>query len=253
MRKIIGVIIAATLLVACNNFGKKVSKDYLEVYYKGGITKEQAQRTLDYIYPLWKEDSGKTPEKSIQLSKGAGDTINMGVVTDKDKLKEIGDDTFIAMANLFSDSIYNGAPVNIIFSNETFKGFRTLAFQKTKQINYGEKVSSGNIEVYNKSDLSKEQAGVLAAYLEKIITPETTISFQSNRNEQGIFILNMLSTPEKAKDIKDSDLQTIAEGISHNVLNDAPLNFQFTDDSFTPFRIYEYRPGPPPPVSTPEQ
>lgn len=240
-RSLMIVLLFAAGLAACSNYGKKVSQDYLEVYYKEGITKEQAQKTLDFLYPLWKEKSGKTNTKSIQLTKAGGDTINFRVVTDKDKLKGMDDETFYSMANVFSDSIFNGAPVNIVFADKTFKTVRSLAFKKTvAPADFGEKTTSGNIEVYA-NDISAQTAQELAAFLNKTVAPANTISFQISKNEGGVYVLKMVSTPEKASSLTDEDFNDISSKVSDEVLSGAPLIFQLTDDTFKPFRTFEYK------------
>ncbi len=123
-------IAAACFFTACTNYGKKVSHDYLEVYYKEGITKEQAQRTVDYLYPVWMDEGEKTRKKSIQLTK-SGDSINFRMVTDQEKLARIeNDDIFYSMAQNLSDSIFNGAPVNLDLTDKKFNTVRRVTFKK---------------------------------------------------------------------------------------------------------------------------
>ena len=235
------VLLFAAGLAACSNYGKKVSQDYLEVYYKEGITKEQAQKTLDFLYPLWKEKSGKTNTKSIQLTKAGGDTINFRMVVNKDKLKGMDDETFYSMANVFSDSIFNGAPVNIVFADEKFKPIRSLTFKKTvAPADYGEKTTSGNIEVYA-NDISSQGAQELADFLNKTIAPDNTISFQISKNGEGLYVLKMVSSPAKAANLTDADFTDISSKVSEEILSGAPLIFQLTDDTFKPFRTFEYK------------
>ena len=244
MKKVINQFILFTIvlgLTACTNYGKKVSQDYLEVYYKDGISKEQAQKTLNFLYPLWKSDSGKTNTKSVQLTKAGGDSINFRMVSNKDKLKEIGDETFYAMANLFSDSLFNGVPVNIIFTDEMFKTYRTLVFKKITTPDYGEKVTSGNIEVYAKNGFSAEQAQELAGFLNKTISPENIISFQISKNEEGFYLLKMVTSADKAGSLTDEDLNDISSKVSDGVFSGAPLIFQLTDETFKPLKTFEYK------------
>jgi hypothetical protein len=54
-RSLFILVIAVIGLSSCTNYGDKVSKDFVEVYYKDNISKEQAQKTLDLLYPSWNE------------------------------------------------------------------------------------------------------------------------------------------------------------------------------------------------------
>jgi hypothetical protein len=239
MKSFILSLLIAFSLTACTDYGSKVKKDYLEVYYKDGISKELAQRTLDFLYPVWKNKSGTTEKKSIQLSKGNGDTINFRAVIDEKKAKEMGDDVFYDMANVFSDSIFNGVPVNIIFSTNEFKPMRTLVFKKQAIVNYGEKVTAGNIDVYAK-ETGTEIANTLATFLDKYIHPKNTISFQISKNEHNDFVVNMVSSEDKAGQLKQEDLAEICSKISAEVLNGSSFIFQLTDNKFNPLKTFAY-------------
>lgn len=116
-----------TGLTSCtNDYGDKVAKDFVEVYYKNNISKEQAQQTLDLFYPGWNES--KTT-KSVQLTK-TGDTVCFRMVIDKEKAKDIKDETYLLMANGISASIFKGLPVNVDLTTNTFKTIRTLHFKE---------------------------------------------------------------------------------------------------------------------------
>ena len=239
MKSIILTLLVAISLAACTNFGPKVKKDYLEVYYKEGISKDLAQKTLDFIYPLWKNKSGTTDKKSIQLAKGEADTINFSAVIDEKKVKEMGDDVFYSMANVFSDSIYNGAPVNIIFTTDQFKPLRKLVYKKQAVESFGDKITIGNIEVFDK-EMGTTMASDLARFLNEYVHPESTISFQISKNEQGDFVIKMVSSADKAGQLTKADLAEISSKISNEVLNGSPLLFQLTDEKFNPLRTFAY-------------
>lgn len=46
MKPIILFLLAAITLTSCTNYGKKVKKSNIEVYYNDGITEDQAQKLL---------------------------------------------------------------------------------------------------------------------------------------------------------------------------------------------------------------
>ena len=60
MKKILFSLLLVTILFSCSKNGDKVSQDFMEVYYKDGITKQEAQKALDYFLPRWKEKDGET-------------------------------------------------------------------------------------------------------------------------------------------------------------------------------------------------
>lgn len=235
MKSFIISVVVAVALIACTNNGKKVSKDYLEVYYKGGATEEQAQKTLDYFLPIWKDEGEKTKPKSIQLTKN-GDTVNFRMVSNMEVMGKMDENIFYTTGNELSAAVFNGAPVNVILTDDKFKTIRSYTFKK---IELGNKINAGLIEVYTKGDFSKDQATTLAEFLSKIINPENTISFQISTGEKGHYLLRMVALPEKASSLSDTQLQEMAAAVSENVFNNAPVTFQLTNTVFEPFKTVE--------------
>ncbi len=236
MKSLIICLFVAVAITACTNNGKKVSKDYLEVYYKDGATEEQAQKTLDYFLPLWKDEGEKTKPKSIQLTK-SGDTVNFRMVSNMDVMGKMDENVFYSTGNELSAAIFKGAPVNVILTNDKFETVRTYPFKK---IELGEKINAGLVEVYIKGGFSREQATTLAEYLNKIMNPANTISFQISTDDKGYYLLRMVALPEKASTLSDTQLEEMAAAVSQNVFNNAPVTFQLTNTVFEPFKIVEY-------------
>jgi hypothetical protein len=240
MKPYILSLLVAVSLTACTNYGPKVKKDYLEVYYKKGISKDMAQKALDYIYPLWKKESGNTDKKSIQLEKAGGDTINFRVVVDEKKAKEMGDDTFNVMAILFSDSIFNGAPVNIVFTTDRFKSIRTLVFNKQAVGKFGKKVTIEGTkgEVYYKGDgVTEADAKKLCEYLKNEIhyfTADKGLSVQLMKSENEGYDIRFVVNEKKLEESPEAvvSFEFIGAAISRNLYNNKPVNVFLTDDEF---------------------
>ncbi len=239
MKLVILSLLASVLLLSCSDRGKKISKGYLEVYYKEGITKEQAEKTMDYFLPLWKDEGEKTKTKSIQLSKN-GDTIHFRMVAKMEVIEKMDKDIFYTMANEISKDLFNNAPVNVVLTDNTFKTLRTYTFKKMATQNFGEKVVAGNVEVYMMDGINTNEATELAEYLNTYMAPENRISFQLGRNADDI-LLRMASTPESAADIQDSDFYTVAKNVSDKMYFGRPLVFEITDLQFNPFKKIEYK------------
>jgi hypothetical protein len=112
----------------CTNYGKKVKKEHIEVFYKDGITMEQAQKTADFLYQA-DANNGKSPKKSFQLTGGA-DTVNFRMVVDKAKMATLDADTWYTMGSFFSENVFNGEPVNVELTNNRFKTINTYHYKK---------------------------------------------------------------------------------------------------------------------------
>ena len=119
------ISIIALLFSSCTNYGDKVAKDFVEIYYKDGITGEQAQKTLEILYPSWNEAGNK---KSVQLTKNA-DTIYFRMVINEEKAKDIKDESYLMLGAGLSMSVFNNEPVNVELTDNRFNTLRTLHFQ----------------------------------------------------------------------------------------------------------------------------
>lgn len=71
MRTLILSILAAVCLTACSNYGKKVKDHHIEVYYKEGISKEDAEKTAKLLYESDIAAGNSTDKKVCSLPKRA--------------------------------------------------------------------------------------------------------------------------------------------------------------------------------------
>jgi hypothetical protein len=233
------LFLLAPWMAACSNYGSKATSDNIEVYYKEGISKEQAEKTARLFDNLLNESNpADKAKKSFQLQK-TGDTVLLKMVADKAKLSGVGDDSFYAIGTLVSDSVFAGAVVNLTLTDDTFKGFKEYAFRKEQATSWGEKYESGLVEVYD-DGVGSAPAKELAAYMTEYFVPQTTFSFQLSRDEQQQYVVRMVVNPEKMSFFTDKIMTEISEGISTKVLQGAPVQFQLTDNKFTPLRTFAY-------------
>jgi PBP1b-binding outer membrane lipoprotein LpoB len=121
-------VLALTLLISsCNNYGKKVKKEHIETYYKDGITEAEAQKTADMMFMI-DANNAKT-QKSFQLEKVDG-KIHFRMVVIDEKVDKTKDINFLAVSNIVSDSVFNGAPVDMDLTNNKFEVIRTIPYRK---------------------------------------------------------------------------------------------------------------------------
>ncbi len=230
------LLLVIASLFSCTNYGDKLSKDNVEVYYKDGIKKEEAQKTLDLLYPSWNESGN---QKSVQLARKT-DTVFFRMVIDEEKAKAIGDEIYLQLANEISEAAFKGVPVNVDLTNNTFESIRILSFKKMDVENYGTKIKKGNIEVYSLGDISKEEAALLAAFLDNIDGDAPDVkSFQADKNKDGIYIVNMVSPRERSATLPESEFYVLAGLLADSVFNGATTLLQLTDESFKPYQSFK--------------
>ncbi|OSZ73699.1 hypothetical protein CAP36_16970 [Chitinophagaceae bacterium IBVUCB2] len=246
MKAIIITLLAFSLLTACTNHGKKVTSKHIEMFYKDGVTESQAQQAADILYRLDSDGSSESmSKKSFQLL-GNGDTITCKMVVNEAKANEVPDQSFIIIGNRISDSAFNGKPVNMVLTDDKFKPLRTIAYAKLsageEDNDFGEKITSGNVEVYSLEGVSMDEAEALAKFLEKEMAPQTVISFQLSKEADGVNTVKMASYPEKTKDTPEASVNEIMTKMSQQIFNNTPVSFQFADIRFKPYRTYTYNP-----------
>ena len=240
MKSVILSLFLAVSLLACTNYGKKVKTGDVEVFYKDGVTEEQAKKiSVLFNEAVQRTNPGSSGRKSFQATKPS-DSVLLKMVVDKSKLDMVNDETFYAIAGLVSDSVFNGGPVNLMLTDDHFKALRTLAFKKTELPKFGEKTTSGNIEVYASAEIGTQTAKDLASFLDNFIHPESTISFQISKNENNDFVIKMASNEKKVTTVSNEMLSEISSKISSEVLSGSPLIFQMTDEKFNPLKTFNY-------------
>ena len=124
------LFIIINIVPGCKNYGDKVKKEHIEVYYKNGITKDVAQRTVDFIYSLdtsYNENSNQV--KSMQVLKKA-DTVLFRMIIPMESINHLNYENFHVLANLLSDSVFSKAPVNIDLTDSAFNSLRVLNYKK---------------------------------------------------------------------------------------------------------------------------
>ncbi len=130
MKNLLVLVFAAVLLASCNNYGKKVKKGTVEVYYKDGIGENEASRTAAVLAEIDSVQNNNSKEtRSMQLV-AAKDTVIFRMVANKDKLEGVDDMAFQAIGTIISDSVFSGKPVTVELTDNTFKTFKKIPYKK---------------------------------------------------------------------------------------------------------------------------
>lgn len=118
--------VTIVLFTSCTNYGKKVKKGTVEIYYKEGIEESQASRTAALIFEI---DSANKDTRSMQLEAGK-DTILFRMVANKEKLAGVPDVAFRVIGTMISDSAFKGKPVVVELTDDHFKTFKKIPYSK---------------------------------------------------------------------------------------------------------------------------
>lgn len=111
--------------------------------------------------------------------------------------------------------------------------------------NYGKKVKNGDIEVFYKEGIDQSQAQKTADFLASQIKESGAKStgrksFQLSKPGDTV-LLKMVADKEKALQMGDDVFYLIAQQISENAFNGAPVNMQLTNSTLNPFKTLTYK------------
>lgn len=243
MNKIILSLLAVCMLASCSNYGKKVKEGHIEVYFKEGISKEEAEITAKTIYNLDSDAKNEKARKSFQLLR-EGEKIIFRMVVDKEKAKDMADDNFSPIAALVSEKAFSGKPVDMELTDTKFKTIRSIAYKKSTSddinaASFGERVTEGNAEVYYKG-ADEAEAQKLAAFMNDYFKPEDIYSFQLLKDENENYTVKMVGNPDKINSISVSLFEEVCKGICDKVLSVPSVTFEMTDSKFNAMRTFNY-------------
>jgi predicted metalloenzyme YecM len=241
MKKNFKFLCLGILIASCNNFGEKVTSGNIEIYYKDGIKKAEAEKTASTLHNLEKSAGNDVSgTKSFQLS-NFQDTVLAKMVSDQAKSKSVIEESFQAIGNIISDSVFQGKPVNLELTNTKFETYRHVTYKKLKDedfADFGKKYSSEKIELYVQNDMSDTSAQKLADYLNSIMKPAQTVSFQTSLNDNGVFVLKMASNPDLAAKVADEAYKQVASLVSTEFLEGKPVIFELSTPQFKSFKSF---------------
>ena len=129
--KITCTLFTIALFLSCTGYGKKLTFNGTEVYYKDGIEKSEAENLGNFLVRSEFAD-GRT--KSVQLTKNEenGNYV-FRMVTNKDaQEKKQYEILFKVLASQISDSVFSGEPVDFDICTNTFESVKYLPAKASK-------------------------------------------------------------------------------------------------------------------------
>ena len=250
MKPIILSLLIAISLAACTNYGKKVKTGSIEVYYKDGVTEQQAKKiSVLFDEAVQKTNAGSKSRKSFQVSRHS-DTVLLKMVVDKSKLDQVGDETFYAISGLVSDSVFNGGPVNIMLTNDHFKPIRTLAFKKAEVIEPPEETTltrgdfdhnkAGDVDFYWKG-IPDEESKTIADYIVKngSFSGGTAEIYMTKEGGRYVLRFPMIESARTDASVL-ATVDRVSKEIKDNVFANVPYSFIITDENLSTVKSWDY-------------
>lgn len=132
-------LILGTAMIGC--YGDRVEFNKGEVYYKDGGTKEDAEKLGQYLVELKFFDG---VEKSVQLIKRDGRDVVRFVIQDEYLDQPETETSFQAIAFLLSEDVFDGDPVDVDLTDDTFETKKTIVYSDALET--GTKMSDPTVE-----------------------------------------------------------------------------------------------------------
>lgn len=253
MRLLILSLLLAAGFSSCTNYGKKVKTGNVEVFYKDGVTEEQAKKiSALFDEAVQKTNPGSISRKSFQVTKPS-DSVLLRMVIDKSKLDMVEDETMYAISQIVSDSVFNGGPVNLMLTDDHFKTLRTLAFKKAvKEEDAGKENNSvvtkedfdhdkaGGVDFYWK-DISDDESKTIAGYIVKngAFSGGTAELYMTKEGDRYIIRFPMIETA-RTDPAYIAQLDKVTKEIKDNVFANTAFSFFVTDESLNTVKSWDY-------------
>ncbi|MEZ4880604.1 MAG: hypothetical protein R2801_10625 [Chitinophagales bacterium] len=223
-------LLAFLMFTACSNYGDKIVVDKTEIYYKDGVTKEQAETLGQYLKEAEFTDNN---EKSVQLTKDANNgNFIFRMVVDQ---AYANDKQYDAMYTMFARNlaVAMNKPVDFELCDS---GFNTLKTFKAEDIS--KFVNVGKTELLYTKNISEDELNSMTAYLEESNKSED-VPMTIELDKQNDTIIYRMVVKESY--LNDASYEAIFKNygtlLSREVFNGTPLQAEMCNDMMQTVKV----------------
>lgn len=246
--------------VSCNNFGKKIKIEGTrgEIYYKKGVTKEEAIKVGNYL----KKEGYFSEDKpaSIQLTK-QGEDYTVRLVYNKDYYNKTPalDEIFKKGGVEMSKELFNGKKVNVALADKYMKDFKTYPYDEHYAAELeapGTDKTMGDQTSFNKGDYDHDSAGGVDFYWKGISDSDskmiadyivkngsfaggTAEIYMSKEGERYVLKFPVKEEYQNSSDIIN-EIEKVSKDIKDNVFPNNPYSFHITDLHLKTIKSFDY-------------
>lgn len=218
MKKVL-VFILAIIIASCSNYGEKITIDGTEVFYKDGVTKEQAQQLADY---LKQEGFTDGTAKSVQFVKNEKtNTLTFRMVMDS---SSINDESNMV---LFESTARNlskefGQPIDFEACDVNFKTIKTVQADDVPKL-----VEIGNTQVLYTKNITEKEATDLAKFITGTDeSKNATMTVKLDRQSDTVLFMVVVKDGYQNDESYLKILKIYGQLITKEVFSDKPLKVQ---------------------------
>lgn len=214
------------------DYGSKLKFGAGELFYKDGVTKDEAEKLGNYL--LYEGFFDEEEPKSVQLVKRE-DVYVFRMVTASDFIADPEFERTILFAGMdFSADVFSNSPVDIELTDELFKTQKTIK-------SAGVRKKYGKAYVYRFHPVEDSTADKVTEYLMRIgfIGKKDMSLAYDIQNDTFLYQMVTKEGAENDTPVAEANM-AIAGFLSKEVLENKPVELHFLRPDFTLKRIFTY-------------
>jgi hypothetical protein len=225
-------IVMLLLFISCSNYGEKVSFNGTDIYYKEGVTLEQANKLGKHLV---KNEFADGVEKSVQLIKDeiTGNLTFRMIVSPGNE--EGNDLIFKLFAKQLSEEVFEGVPVDFQLCDNTFETIKTFSYEELDKM-----ISVDGTDITFTKNVKESEAQQLANFLRKSeFTDGNAKTIQLDKKEDTYFFRMVVADGAETVEANIQILKEYGLEISKNAFSGAPVIVHMCDTDLNTLRIIE--------------
>lgn len=231
MKKQLLFILALILLVSCDNYGEKLTFNGTDVFYKGGVTKEQATQLGNYLITN-KFTNGN--EKSVQFVKETKTNhLTFRMVVDESVLNDPSYDYVFESFSRNLSKEFN-RPVDFNICDNTFNTLKVYLFKDLPKL-----VNAKATQILYTNSVTEQEAIALKNYLieSEFANDENPKTIELDK-ENETYIFRMVIKEGLENDENNlSLLKLFGESISKEAFNGKPLKVHLCNSNLKTLKV----------------
>lgn len=224
MKKTLLISLLILSFVGCNNYGKEINVNGLQLFYTNNITSAEANNLCKYLIDCGFAD-GST--KSVQIDKQ--NSIYLFRMVTKENLNESNkiSNAIKLFPNEISTLAFDGKPVEVQFCDKYFKTIQIIGMQKVKKFK--------EVLLYYTENVTENEADLLKVYFEQKDYTNATLKLDKINDTYEVKMITKTGI-ENDQEYVDA-FKFIAKDISETVFNNAQVDFHFCDRNYETLRV----------------
>lgn len=217
-----------TLVTSCSNYGEKLEFNGTEVYYKDGVTKEQAEKLGVYLQAEGFTDGNK---KSVQLVNDKNtNNLTFRMVTSKGSAYNPQNET---MFESFTRNLTQQfeQPVDFQLCDESFETLRTFKASDVPAL-----IEKGNLQVLYTKNVTEEQAQNLTDFLTKDEKETAMTVLLDQRNDTLVYKM-VVKAGYQNNEAYTMVLKAYKDMMSKEVFNNQVVEVQMCDEKLKTLKV----------------